>query len=145
MKIQGSGEMLRGLSSARTSPPAVPAQAGFGEVLKQTIEQTPAAGMASAPPTSVQFRPLETVQGSSEAVRLERYLDFLDSYRQELSDPAVSLKRLESSVRQLEEGRQALSPLIGALPEGDGLKDIMNRTLVTASLEIIRFRRGDYL
>jgi hypothetical protein len=35
--------------------------------------------------------------------------------------------------------------VLGSLPEGDGLKDILNQALVTAEVEIIRFRRGDYL
>jgi hypothetical protein len=143
MKIQGSGELLKSLQSGRTA--SLSAREGFGEILKQTLDQASVTGPASAPATAVQFRPLETVPGRPDTCRLERFLDLLDGYRQDLANPAVSLKGLESSVQQLEEGREALSPLLGTLSESDGLKDILNRTLVTASLEIIRFRRGDYL
>jgi hypothetical protein len=31
------------------------------------------------------------------------------------------------------------------LPEGDSVKDVLNQALVTAEIEILRFRRGDYL
>jgi hypothetical protein len=36
-------------------------------------------------------------------------------------------------------------PLLDALPEGDGLRDLLNRMLVTATVETIKFNRGDYL
>jgi hypothetical protein len=45
----------------------------------------------------------------------------------------------------MEHGRDTLTPLLDTLPEGDRLKDVLNRALVTAEIEIIRFRRGDYL
>jgi hypothetical protein len=32
-----------------------------------------------------------------------------------------------------------------SLPEGDGARDLLNRILVTASVEAIKFNRGDYL
>jgi hypothetical protein len=45
----------------------------------------------------------------------------------------------------LEEGRDALSRTLGSLPESNRLSDVLNQTLVTAEVEIIRYRRGDYL
>jgi hypothetical protein len=85
------------------------------------------------------------VAAGSVTERLEGFLDLMEEYRSKLADPRVSLKGLDSVVRSLEQGRDALSPLLGTLPEGDGLKDMLNQALVTTEIEIMRFRRGDYL
>jgi hypothetical protein len=77
--------------------------------------------------------------------RVEGFLDLLDNYQRRLADPRMSLKGLDPAVQAVEQGRDAMTPLLAALPEGDPLKDVLNRALVTAELEIIRFRRGDYL
>jgi hypothetical protein len=55
------------------------------------------------------------------------------------------LRQLEPAVRHIEQARDALEPVLAGLPESDGLKDILNRALVTAESEIARYRRGDYL
>jgi hypothetical protein len=81
----------------------------------------------------------------SMAGRLDEFLDLLEGYCRKLSNPGVSLKGLESSVQQLEEGRNTLSRALGSLAEGDGLRDVLNEALVTAEIEIFRFRRGDFL
>jgi hypothetical protein len=45
----------------------------------------------------------------------------------------------------MEEGRGELAALLDGLSDGDGLKEVLNQTLVAAEMEIVRFRRGDYL
>jgi hypothetical protein len=145
MKIHGNDELLKGLPTDKRFASNTPAASGFGDILKQTLERAPLTGPASATHAAIQLRPIETTPNGAVAQRLEGFLDLLDGYCQKLSSSQVSLKGLEPAVKQLEQDRDALSPMLGLLPENDGLKDILNRALVTASLEIIRFRRGDYL
>lgn len=147
MKIQGNGDVL---GRVRIEPPtSAPAAApgGFGEILKNSLNQ--ASGPASATATDgalrVQFKSVDPTPADSVAARLEGFLDLMEEYRGKLADPRVNLKGLDPLVRSLEQGRDALAPLTGSLPEGDGLKDILNRALVTTEVEIMRFRRGDYL
>jgi len=45
----------------------------------------------------------------------------------------------------METEQEALAPVLNSLPPGDGLKDILNDALVTSSLEVIKFNRGDYV
>jgi hypothetical protein len=147
MKIQGNGDLL---GRVRVETPAsVPASApgGFGEILKSSLSGAsgPAAAAAPGGALRVQFTPVGPTPADSAAARLEGFLDLMDEYRSKLADPRVSLKGLDPLVRSLEQGRDALAPLAGSLPEGDGLKEILNRTLVTTEVEIMRFRRGDYL
>ena len=41
--------------------------------------------------------------------------------------------------------KETLEPVLDSLPDDEKLKDIVNQTLVTASLEITKFYRGDYI
>lgn len=117
---------------------------GFGEILKQTLTQAAAAGPASASAASGGVYGTEPISDDAAVACLEGYIDLLEGYCRQLADPRVSLKGLEPSVRRLEEGRAPLAAMLGSLPGGDGLKDVLNQTLVTAEIEIMRFRRGDY-
>jgi len=148
MKINGFDQGFTRVHADQSARPAVPGSGGFGDILKEKLAPTPGAaasgiGLGLVAPTQLQSvaeAPANRLDG-----RVERYLDLLDDYRQQLVDHRVSLKGLDAMVRELESGKDALAPTLGSLPEGDGIKDILNRTLVTASLEIIKFRRGDYL
>jgi hypothetical protein len=118
---------------------------GFGGILKQAVEQTPTVGQVSAPATSIALGSVIPTTNDSLTGRLEGFFDLLEGYCQKLSNPRVSLKGLASSIQQLEEGRDALIRMNEATPADDGLTDVLNQTLITAELEIMRFRRGDYL
>jgi hypothetical protein len=147
MKIQGNGDLLGRVRV--DTPAAVPASApgGFGEILKNSLSEAsgPAAATAPGGALRVQFNSVDPTPADSVAARLEGFLDLMDAYRSKLADSRVSLKGLDPLLRSLEQGRDALVPLANSLPESDGLKDILNRTLVTTEVEIMRFRRGDYL
>ena len=147
MKIQGNGDLLGRvrMEPPASAPAAVPG--GFGEILKNRLNQASNSASATAPGGAlrVQFNSVDPTPADSVAARLEGFLDLMDVYRSKLADSRVSLKGLDPLVRSLEQGRDALVPHANSLPESDGLKDILNRTLVTTEVEIMRFRRGDYL
>lgn len=145
MKIQGNGDLLGRVRVEQPTSPSACAPKGFGEILKNTLNQASAAATVPGGPVSVQLRPVDPTAVGSVTARLEGFLGLMDEYRSKLADPRVSLKELDPLVRSLEKGRDALAPLVSSLPEDDGLKDILNRTLVTTEIEIMRFRRGDYL
>lgn len=145
MKIIGSGE-LPGRIQPETPALRVSADVNrFADILKQAVDQVAAVGAPSAPAAAVRVESATPVMDPSVAGRLDEFLDLLEGYCRKLSNPRVSLKSLESSVQQLEEGRNTLSRELGALEESDGLRDVLNEALVTAEIEIFRFRRGDFL
>jgi len=45
----------------------------------------------------------------------------------------------------MEKEKDVLAPLMDSLPQGDELKDILNNALVSATVETIKFNRGDYV
>jgi len=147
MKIHGSDGLPPLQPPERTSPQAVPEPGAFGAVLKATLGQAPAASAPGAA-NAIRFRPpIQPIEDGADgaAQRLERFIDLLDDYRGKLADARVTLRQLEPAVRSIEQARDALEPVLARLPEAEGLKDILNRALVTAESEIARYRRGDYL
>ena len=77
--------------------------------------------------------------------RVEHLLDTLEEYRRHLARPETNLKSLGALLQRLNGQRQALEPAVNELPGSDGLKTILNQCLVTASVEMFKFQRGDYL
>ena len=148
MKINGFDHGFTRVQADKPTQAGVPGPCGFGDILKEKLAPAPGAnasgiGLSLVAPTQIQS--VAEAPANRLAGRVEHYLDLLDDYRRQLADPRVSLKGLDATVREMESGKDALAPALGSLSEDDGIKDILNRTLVTASLEIIKFRRGDYL
>jgi hypothetical protein len=93
-------------------------------------------------------RPLVTPETESApplADRLDGFIDRLEYYRQKLADPQASLASIQPLLNTIAASTEKLAPELERLDEGDPLKDILNRSLVTAALEMTRFNRGDYL
>ena len=76
--------------------------------------------------------------------RIEDFIGLLDQYHKKLSDPRVSLKNIDPIIREIDLAKENLTPVLDSLPEGEKLKNILNQALVTASLEVSKFYRGDY-
>lgn len=148
MKISGSIDLLGGIPANPPGRPAAPASGGFGEILQKTLHEASSAesaGASAGASVSIRFAPAAPTSDPAVMPRVEGFLNLLERYQGQLADPRVSLKGLDPAVQALEHERGTLTPLLDALPEGDRLKDVLNRALVAAELEIIRFRRGDYL
>lgn len=152
MKIHAPDTPVQRLQAERVPTERPPAATGatasataFGEVLKQSLGQAEAAAAGDPVGKTAQSR-LQAPGSENPALsRVEEFLDLLDGYRQKLGDPRVSLKGLDPLLREIQIQAGRLEPLGEALPLGDGLKDVIQRTLVEASVEVMRFRRGDYL
>lgn len=150
MKISGFDPGFGRIGAERPAQPAsVPSAGEFNDILKQTLGEVASAmadsGAVALPSAALAIQPVEPARAAAAADRVEHCLDMLDRYRQRLADPRADLKTLDGALRSVEKGMDALKPALSALPENDGLRDIINRTLVAASVEIVKFRRGDYL
>ena len=124
---------------------------GFQDILSEKMGQAPAkAGHTAAPPSmsnldSIRFDLASEPDTKQTLVRMDRFLTLLETYQKQMEDPRISLKETSNVVSQMEQQTQELLPLLDTLPEGSGLKDLLNRLLVTSSVETIKFNRGDYL
>ena len=150
MKIHHNDEILKNAYPQKIEKDARTLDREFGAILKEAVENSSKVDAEDQKPSintisEIQFNTLLSGEKIPMVDRVEKYLDLLDEYRQKLANPQVTLKDIYLLINEMEVEKQSLIPVLNSLPDGDGLKDILNQTLITSSLEIIKFNRGDYL
>lgn len=123
----------------------------FGNILNETLAKTDAP--ASAPMQTTFIKPLTGVHPAMAAAPdqqvamngIEEMINILDRYREKLADPRINLKKMDPVIKEMTLEMENLAPVLDSLPDDGKLKNILNRTLVTASLELNKFYRGDYI
>ena len=152
MKIDGNDEILKsGDYTAKTPKNEPTTDADFKNILKESIEQ-PTENPSEIQPTTlldpisaIRFNPLSSQDKDITLDRIENLLNQLEKYRQQLRDPKVTLRTIEPILNTIASEKDQLSEKLDSISNEDGLKDILNQTLITASLEVIKFNRGDYI
>ncbi|MBW1702994.1 MAG: hypothetical protein JRJ11_13955 [Deltaproteobacteria bacterium] len=128
-----------------------PAGKRFGAVLQETIERSSCVGAGPQSPSimnnisEIRFNLFSPVEKTRIIDRVENFLNILDEYHQKLGNPQVTLKDIYPLISEMAAEEEGLIPVLNSLPDRDELKEILNQTLITSSLEIIKFNRGDYL
>jgi len=150
MKIHHNDEILKNAYPQKIEKDERTLDREFGAVLKEAVENSSKVDAEDQKPSintvsEIQFNTFLSGEKIPMVDRVEKYLDLLDEYRQKLANPQVTLKDIYLLINEMEVGKQSLIPVLNSLPDGDGLKDILNQALMTSSLEIIKFNRGDYL
>ena len=151
MKIHGNDGILKENYPQNSQKNEKTPDADFQNILKESVENSannsskiqPATLMD--PASAIRFDPLAPQDKTITIERVHNLLNLLDKYRKKLSDPHVTLRTLEPLVNTIAKEKDQLSGLLESLPNADGLKQILNQTLITASLEVIKFNRGDYI
>ena len=149
MKIDNNDQIAKSINPEQNTRPRPTDDGKFGKILKETIQETPRSG--TGPHHTVFVNPLAgarlTPQGSPDPdfviERIENMIDLLDSYRHKLADPQLNLKQLDTIIRDIARENNSLATLSDSLQDTE-IKRILNRTMVTASLEVTKFYRGDY-
>jgi hypothetical protein len=75
----------------------------------------------------------------------KRLLDILDAYQTKMVDPGVTLRDIAPLVRKIETENERLISSADSLSEDDQLRSILNHLAIIASVEVIKFDRGDYV
>jgi hypothetical protein len=151
MKIYGNDEIIKNSYADKTVQKEQSQNADFKNILKASVERTTqqqAKIQRSAlidPVSAIRFDPLSPEDKSTTVERVDNLLNLLDNYRNELADPQVTLRSIEPVMNTIVKEKEQLSSVLDSLTNEDGLKDIVNRTLITASLEVIKYYRGDYI
>jgi hypothetical protein len=126
-----------------------PAGERFGDVLQNTLSGVPATPRSSAPqalpPAGGLAGFIATADRKEIVGRADQLLHRLESYQKDLESPGVAMREAYTSMKDIEDRADELSSYIETLPEGDEFRDFLNRLVITASVEAIKFRRGDYL
>jgi hypothetical protein len=147
--------------------------AKFGELLQRTLErtrnqaqegsgagaasglhngQTPGMETAGSLGSIADIEALRSI-GSIQAMdeqqgpileRVEQLLDTLEEYQRTLGSASSPTESLQPLIGRMEEHNKSLAAVLVTLPDGDNLKDILNRVLITSVVEVQKFNRGDY-
>ncbi|HUV51150.1 MAG TPA: hypothetical protein VMW78_09055 [Anaerolineae bacterium] len=123
----------------------------FEDILQQTINKSSSSEdqTMALPPlqniSNIRFDLISNIDRTENIKRVEKFLDVLENYQKKLKDPSVNLKDMHPLVTQMESEAENMLPLLNSLPDEDGIKDILNRALVTSTVEAIKFNKGDYI
>ncbi len=135
-------------------PKNVEKQSGhdFKKILQDEIKGSsiPANQERTLPPidniSTTQFEIASLVDDKKQNIEhVESFLSVLENYQEQLKDPAVNLKELSPFINSLEKEVEKITPLLNSLPDNDELKDVLNKAIVTSTVEVIKFNRGDYI
>ena len=140
-----------GTEQQKTGAGRGPAGSEFRDILEQAVSTSSKSeeGVMRLPPVqsipTISFDPIQTMDPKEDVKRVEEFLDLLEVYNNRLGDGGSNLKDFSSLVSTMEKETARITPLLDSLPDGGRLKDILNRAVVTATVETIKFNRGDYI
>jgi len=151
MKINDHDPLLENLYPGPKTAPQPPADKQFGTILKESAAHVKKEN--TAPRQTAFINPLSGVRmrtslkGDKQFAldRIENLIGLLDEYRRQLADPGITLKNMDPIIMKIGRETENLTPILDSLTEDEDLKNIINQTLVTASLEVSKFYRGDYI
>jgi len=122
----------------------------FDEILQRSIKsaktqvQKGTDAEAVAGVQGVQITSIAEEQQGPILEHVEQLLDTLEAYQQSLVSTSIPSEELKPLVNRMEDHNKALAAVLVTLPDGDSLKDILNRVLITSVVEVEKFKRGDY-
>ena len=150
MEVYSNYEISKAAYPKKSDKSQQPAVEKFGAILDEAMADTSKTGTGTMKPrmvdtmSGIQFHSSLSLNESPIVERTERLLDALDKYRENLQNPEVSLDDIYPLISEIEVKKEGLASALNSLPDGDGLKSILNETMITSSLEVARFNRGDY-
>ena len=151
MKIDGNNDIAHGAYTEKTTRKEAIPDADFKQLLKASVDRSKEQSVKIQPSLqpnplgAIRLTPLSSEARQTTVERLDHLLNLLDDYRDQLADPNVTLRHIEPLLNTIAKEKEQLSGILDRLPQEDGLKDIVHRTLITASLEVVKFNRGDYI
>ena len=114
----------------------------FSDLLAQKVDQEEKPAPASAPPKVELGQP--DIAPSPLYNGVNDMLDALERYSQALGDPQLSLKDIEPLANGLEEQARRLDRLMNEHQAGS-LNELAAQATTQARVEVMKFRRGDYV
>jgi hypothetical protein len=151
MKILNNEQILKYYQQDLKTDTQLSASKKFGAILKEAVQNTatenpiPLQTVFNNPMPGLQRVSLSTSDQCFATDSIEKMINLLDRYREKLADTRISMKQLDPDISEMARGMENLTQVLDSLPADGGLKDILNRTMVTVSLEIGKFYRGDYI
>ena len=150
MEVHSNYEILKAGYPKKSDKSQGPVNKEFGAILDETIAETSQTDTGTRKTAMVdsmagiQFDSSLSLNENPIIEQTEKLLDTLDNYREKLQNPEVGLEDIKPLVSEMEMEKEGLTSALKSLPDGDGLKNILNEAMITSSLEVAKFNRGDY-
>jgi hypothetical protein len=151
MKINNPDPIVKNLGPEPKTAPRSPAGKEFGTILKESVENVKKEDPGPRQTAFINSLGGVQMKTPSQSDRqfalehVENLIGLLDQYQRKLADPGVTLKSIDPIIMKIDQETENLTPVLDSLPGDEALKDIINQALVTASLEVSKFYRGDYV
>ena len=119
----------------------------FDEILTQAENRQSASVDKTSPSQPIfQISPvlLDPVNSDGLLQRLDKSLAQLESYQVRLSDPTIPVHELQLDIDRLEEQQNQLQSDLSNLADSHPMKGLLNRSVVAMTVEIEKYRRGDF-
>ncbi len=151
MEIDPDGKILVSVGSVKDNSTTEASGKTFETILKGLsgdTKQVDEGGKRTPTITNTSAMQLNVFLSEGEKIAVEsaeKLLDILDEYQQKLANPEVALREIDPLIGKLEACNESLVSSVNFLVKGDELKNILNQVVVTSSVEILKFNRGDYV
>lgn len=121
--------------------------------MKEAPQAAPGGSMGGAEILAETAFPVNLMSGVAEPPSLgtqgiqssEKVLDLLERYQNALSNPGISLKEVDPLVQSLSREIQGLTEWAQKLSPRDPLQKIASEIGTLSTVEVEKFRRGDYV
>jgi len=121
----------------------------FGDILDKAISKSVSTAQTgpirNLPPAGGIAGFIPAADKKDLVGRADHLLDLLETYQKKISTTGLPLQDAYRSMKAIEDRADELTPYIENLPEDDHFRDFLNRLVIMASVEAIKFRRGDTL
>ena len=91
-----------------------------------------------------QFDNPSTPDASGVVERVQQLLDIMETYQQKLIGGRTTLKEIEPLMNTMAGQGESLAEVSKKIENEDELKSIVNQSLTLVSVEMARFKNGDY-
>ena len=158
MKIAAADylDQIKNAAQKRSTGPGLHEDNGFSRLLeenKNTVgtaasqagKGPDAAGLLQSGSMVGMLMAGQSADNTSPMKQVESALDKIEKYASALSDSTRTLKDIEPLANDLTDAAGQLSRLSQRLPEGDPMKTLSNDTAVLATVEAMKFKRGDFI
>ena len=124
-------------------------EGAFDAVFQQAIERKTVKPAKTESTAFVsEIRPVQfTVSQSSASMvadRVERLIDTMADYQSKLIENGATLKDMHGLVQQMASQSESLAAISDSIEQTDGLKSIVNQSLMMSSMEIAKYNGGFY-
>lgn len=120
----------------------------FSRILDQAMQSSqipdhPLKALTMMEPVTAIPQGMAEIDENEVIERVEGLLDSLDMYRTHLQNHLISSGDIQPLLADMSRKANYLSVMVDGV-QNENLKSIVNQTLITTSLEEVKFYRGDY-